>query len=98
MKTEDEIVDFIEARLEPLKRIEVLTKENQDLKDEILKLRILARLADLISRVDGANERQYKELLEFDRKHEALWDRYEKLKIEAEAATSYVEVLKAKKD
>jgi hypothetical protein len=55
-----------------MKRIGELEEENRKLEEEASGLRVLARLATVISLIEGLNARQHKELLEADSRYEKL--------------------------
>jgi hypothetical protein len=62
-----------------MKSICQLEEENRKLAEEVFELRVLARLATVISIIEGSNARQHKELLEADRKYEELMQRHTEL-------------------
>jgi regulator of replication initiation timing len=62
-----------------MKRIGELVEENRKLAEEASDLRVLARLATVISIIEGSNDRQHTELLEADRRYQELMQRHTEL-------------------
>jgi hypothetical protein len=64
----------------PMREISMTMKElraeNRKLTDEIERLRPLARLAEVIAVMEGANHKQHDELIETDRKFDELNHKY----------------------
>ena len=79
METNEKFLDEVRETTGLMKRIRQVEEENRNLAEEAFGLRVLARLATVISIIEGSNERQHKELLEADRKYEELMRRHAEL-------------------
>jgi hypothetical protein len=86
----------MDDKKELLKAITELTADNHELEDELLELRPLARLAVVISMMEGQNKKLHKDLLRARRDADEADLRYHQTKIRLEGAEALLAQFEAK--